>query len=99
MTLAIGAMALGGIEGPVLFDTGFVFNMLVFVLALAACMLFVCGRALYYQGYEQGEMCIRDRPDYFPLRRTADRVKFGLTEPFFYAGTARIRTSVEARAS
>lgn len=28
MTLAIGAMALGGIEGPVLFDAGFVFNML-----------------------------------------------------------------------
>lgn len=38
MTLAIGAMALGGIEGPVLFDAGFVFNMLGFVLALAgAC--------------------------------------------------------------
>ena len=34
MTLAIGAMALGGIEGPVLFDAGFVFNMLGFVLAL-----------------------------------------------------------------
>ncbi|MFR7798346.1 MAG: hypothetical protein ACLU37_09905 [Collinsella sp.] len=28
MTLAIGAMALGGIGGPVLFDAGFVFNML-----------------------------------------------------------------------
>ena len=55
MTLAIGAMALGGIEGPVLFDAGFVFNMLGFVLALAACVLFLCGRALYYQGYEQGE--------------------------------------------
>ena len=38
MTLAIGAMALGGIEGPVLFDAGFVFNMLGFVLALAACV-------------------------------------------------------------
>lgn len=37
MTLAIGAMALGGIEGPVLFDVGFVFNMLGFVLALAVC--------------------------------------------------------------
>lgn len=55
MTLAIGAMALGGIEGPVLFDAGFVFNMLGFVLALAVCVLFFCGRALYYQGYEQGE--------------------------------------------
>lgn len=55
MTLAIGAMALGGIEGPVLFDAGFVFNMLGFVLALAVCVLFLCGRALYYQGYEQGE--------------------------------------------
>lgn len=55
MTLAIGAMALGGIEGPVLFDVGFVFNMLGFVLALAVCVLFLCGRALYYQGYEQGE--------------------------------------------
>lgn len=44
-----------GIEGPVLFDAGFVFNMLGFVLALAACVLFLCGRALYYQGYEQGE--------------------------------------------
>ena len=55
MTLAIGAMALGGIEGPVLFDAGFVFNMLGFVLALAACVLFLCGRALYYRGYEQGE--------------------------------------------
>ena len=54
MTLAIGAIALGGIEGPVLFDAGFVFNMLGFVLALAACVLFLCGRALYYQGYEQG---------------------------------------------
>lgn len=40
MTLAIGAMALGGIEGPVLFDAGFVFNMLGFVLALAVCVLF-----------------------------------------------------------
>lgn len=38
-----------------LFDAGFVFNMLGFVLALAACVLFLCGRALYYQGYEQGE--------------------------------------------
>ena len=55
MTLAIGAMSLGGIEGPVLFDAGFVFNMLGFVLALAVCVLFFCGRALYYQGYEQGE--------------------------------------------
>lgn len=55
MTLAIGAMALGGIEGPVLFDAGFVFNMLGFVLALAVCVLFFCGRALYYHGYEQGE--------------------------------------------
>ena len=55
MTLAIGAMALGGIEGPVLVDAGFVFNMLGFVLALAVCVLFFCGRALYYQGYEQGE--------------------------------------------
>ena len=34
MTLAIGAMVLGGIEGPALFDAGFVFNMLGFVLAL-----------------------------------------------------------------
>lgn len=34
---------------------GFVFNMLGFVLALAVCVLFFCGRALYYQGYEQGE--------------------------------------------
>lgn len=41
MTLAIGAMALGGIEGPVLFDAGFVFNMLGFVLALpCACCSF-----------------------------------------------------------
>lgn len=55
MTLAIGTMALGGIEGPALFDAGFVFNMLGFVLALAVCALFFCGRALYYQGYEQGE--------------------------------------------
>ena len=64
MTLAIGAMALGGIEGPVLFDAGFVFNMLGFVLALAVCVLFFCGRALYYQGYEQGERHsdrVRDR--------------------------------------
>ena len=38
-----------------LFDAGFVFNMLGFVLALAVCVLFLCGRALYYQGYEQGE--------------------------------------------
>ena len=37
------------IEGPVLFDAGFVFNMLGFVLALAACVLFLCGHALYYQ--------------------------------------------------
>lgn len=59
MTLAIGAMALGGIEGPVLFDVGFVFNMLGFVLALAVCVLFLCGRALYYQGYEQGEPACR----------------------------------------
>ena len=29
--------------------------MLGFVLALAVCVLFLCGRALYYQGYEQGE--------------------------------------------
>lgn len=55
MTLAIGTVALGGIKGPVLFDAGFVFNMLGFVLALAVCVLFFCGRALYYQGYEQGE--------------------------------------------
>lgn len=34
---------------------GFVFNMLGFVLALAVCVLFFCGRALYYHGYEQGE--------------------------------------------
>ena len=38
-----------------LFDAGFVFNLLGFVLALAVCVLFFCGRALYYQGYEQGE--------------------------------------------
>ena len=55
ITLAIGAMALGGIAEPVFFDAGFVFNMLGFVLALAVCVLFFCGRALYYQGYEQGE--------------------------------------------
>ena len=51
ITLAIGAMALGGIAEPVFFDVGFVFNMLGFVLALAVCVLFFCGRALYYQGY------------------------------------------------
>lgn len=56
ITLAIGSMALGGIGEPVFFDAGFVFNMLGFVLALAACVLFFCGRALYYQGYEQGEL-------------------------------------------
>ena len=55
ITLAIGAMALGGIGEPVFFDAAFVFNMLGFVLALAVCVLFFCGRALYYQGYEQGE--------------------------------------------
>lgn len=55
ITLAIGAMALGGIGEPVFFDAVFVFNMLGFVLALAVCVLFFCGRALYYQGYEQGE--------------------------------------------
>ena len=55
LTLAIGALALGGIREPVFFDAGFVFNMLGFVLALAVCVLFFCGRALYYQGYEQGE--------------------------------------------
>ncbi len=53
--LAIGAMALGDIGEPVFFDAAFVFNMLGFVLALAVCVLFFCGRALYYQGYEQGE--------------------------------------------
>lgn len=56
ITLAIGSMALGGIGEPVFFDAGFVFNMLGFVLALAVCVLFFCGRALYYQGYEQGEL-------------------------------------------
>lgn len=56
ITLAIGSMALGGIGDPVFFDAGFVFNMLGFVLALAVCVLFFCGRALYYQGYEQGEL-------------------------------------------
>lgn len=55
ITLAIGAMALGGIGEPVFFDAVFVFNMLGFVLSLAVCVLFFCGRALYYQGYEQGE--------------------------------------------
>lgn len=56
IALAIGSMALGGIGEPVFFDAGFVFNMLGFVLALAVCVLFFCGRALYYQGYEQGEL-------------------------------------------
>ncbi len=70
MTLAIGAMALGGIEGPVLFDAGFVFNTLGFVLALAACVLFLCGRALYYQGYEQGEQ----RADCVLAARIQDRL-------------------------
>ena len=69
ITLAIGAMALGGIVEPVFFDAGFVFNMLGFVLALAVCVLFFCGRALYYQGYEQGNSmpiaCLR------PVSRTA----------------------------
>lgn len=55
IALAIGAMALGGIGEPVFFDAAFVFNMLGFVLSLAVCVLFFCGRALYYQGYEQGE--------------------------------------------
>lgn len=55
IALAIGAMALGGIGEPVFFDAAFVFNMIGFVLALAVCVLFFCGRALYYQGYEQGE--------------------------------------------
>ena len=55
MTSALGSMALGVCVGPVLFDAGFVFNMLGFVLALAVCVLFLCGRALSYQGYEQGE--------------------------------------------
>lgn len=59
MTLAIGAMALGGIEGPVLFDAGFVFNMLGFVLALAVCVLFLCGRALYYQWLRAGRAACR----------------------------------------
>ena len=31
---------------------------------------------------EGGDRDGRGWPDYFPLRRTADRVKFGLTEPF-----------------
>ena len=56
ITLAIGSMALGGIGEPVFFDAGFVFNMLGFAPALAVCVLFFCGRALYYQGYEQGEL-------------------------------------------
>ena len=55
ITLAIAAMALGGIGEPVFFDAAFVFNMLGFVLSLAVCVLFFCGRALYYQGCEQGE--------------------------------------------
>ena len=38
-------MALGGIGEPVFFDAAFVFNMLGFVLALAVCVLFFCGRA------------------------------------------------------
>ena len=63
-------MALGGIDGPVLFDAGFVFNMLGFVLALAACVLFLCGRALYYQGYEQGEQ----RADRVLAARIQDRL-------------------------
>ena len=57
ITLAIGSMALGGIGEPVFFDAGFVFNMLGFVLALAVCVLFFCGRALYSQGYVE---CVLD---------------------------------------
>lgn len=69
-TLAIGAMALGGIGGPVFFNAAFVFNMLGFVLALAVCVLFFCGRALYYQGYEQGEQ----RADRVIAARIQDRL-------------------------
>lgn len=42
-TLAIGAMALGGIGGPVFFNAAFVFNMLGFVLALAVCVCSFAG--------------------------------------------------------
>lgn len=69
-TLAIGAMALGGIGGPVFFNAAFVFNMLGFVLALAVRVLFFCGRALYYQGYEQGEQ----RADRVIAARIQDRL-------------------------
>lgn len=68
--MAIGAMALGGIGGPVFFNAAFVFNMLGFVLALAVCVLFFCGRALYYQGYEQGEQ----RADRVIAARIQDRL-------------------------
>ncbi|WP_456297512.1 sensor histidine kinase [Enorma timonensis] len=54
VVLFLGGLIMGNSQFPILFSAGYLFSLCGFLLALAVCLAFFVGRALYYYGLERG---------------------------------------------